>query len=457
MRKVQLRRCLLCILAFLLSVIGYGLIRLHEYFPLEAFLKVQKTLFICSVSIVTMVFLQFLLANHILKGWRYFWHHWRIKNRLEKQMLDAGFGIKRTYHTELPGIKLSFAKDFSKATLIIKNSVKFDKKLDDMVLSAGLGRFTVENHYQMDDSNSYVYELLDASASYKMVFSSFEEFLEYSRKVPTYSLFLDARYSNIPLHHILLIGQTGSGKSVQLLNFLLQMISKDVPYQLYMADHKNSNLAILSEMIDKNKTAIEVDDIIALLEMFVSEMHKRQAELKSLKQKKRKVDSSYFDFGLSPHVFICEEYASFYSVLKKREKKIRDQWESLLYEVVLKGREAGFFVMLVMQKTDATLIGTALRENVPIKIVLGNSGEQTYITAFGNGVSIPKRHYSVGEGVFTEPTIAPDPKLIQCAYCDFDLMEVCESVGCVTTHAKEKNTHVTKNKGRRYYHAGTRR
>ncbi len=77
---------------------------------------------------------------------------------------------------------------------------------------------------------------------------------------------------------------------------------------------------------------------------------------------------------------------------------------------------------MVMQKSDASLIDTAIRDNVPLKIVLGNSETQTYVTAFGAGVEIPNRHYFVGEGVFTEPTLAPEPKIVQCPLCDFDIL-----------------------------------
>ena len=49
------------------------------------------------------------------------------------------------------------------------------------------------------------------------------------------------------------------------------------------------------------------------------------------------------------------------------------------------------------------------------------------MTAFGTGVAIPARHYKVGEGVFTEPVLAPEPKLVQCPYLDFDILSAIES------------------------------
>lgn len=134
-------------------------------------------------------------------------------------------------------------------------------------------------------------------------------------------------------------------------------------------------------------------------------------------------------------MLIIDEYASFVEVLASKEKKTRDPVMAGIYEIILQGRQLGFLICLTMQKSDAKLIDTALRDNIPLKIVLGNSEKQTYITAFGHA-DIPNRHYGSGDGVFTEPSIAPEPKLVQCPYCDFDILKACrESLGGVTTQA----------------------
>lgn len=104
----------------------------------------------------------------------------------------------------------------------------------------------------------------------------------------------------------------------------------------------------------------------------------------------------------------------------------------------MQGRQLGFFLFLVMQKSDATLIDTALRDNIPLKIVLGNSEQQTYVTTFGAGVEIPNRNYKLGEGIFTEPVLAQEPKLVQCPYLNFNILQACKSSpGGVTTRAPE--------------------
>ena len=55
-----------------------------------------------------------------------------------------------------------------------------------------------------------------------------------------------------------------------------------------------------------------------------------------------------------------------------------------------------------MQKSDATILPTHLRENMLFSLVLSNSGEQTYITSFGNEIAstIPERDREKGEGIY---------------------------------------------------------
>lgn len=420
MRKKQAERLVLVASGLIIFALGMGAKMINKTFGISVFNKIFLYACFMSLLIWMLLIVIFLYQNRIYKGFRYFWQYWTITNRLELQMIDANFGIRRAYYIEVPKIKLTFSKDLSLGELRIRNTLKHDKKLDDVVMSSALGKFVVERHYQTDDGNYYVYELIDGSVSFKQNFNTYDDFIRYSKKIPAYKLFLDKR-SIVKLQHCLLVGMTGSGKTYALYSLLLQMLSKDVPYYIYCADPKGSSLAVIGYGIVPERTATDIEGIIRLLEEFVELMRKRKAELKE--KLKTRIDSDYSDFGMSPYVFVCDEYTSFAAVLVSLDKSTRDKVKALIYEVILQGRQLGFFLFLVMQKSDATFIDTALRENMPLKIVLGNSGQQTYVTAFGVGVDIPNRHYQMGEGVFIEPAIAPEPKLVQCPSIGFDIVE----------------------------------
>lgn len=420
MHRGQYTRLMLMIASIICFALSWGAKLLYSYIEYIFFEKVSVYSLNVALAIMVFVLVEWLFSHRIYKGIRYFLQHVIVLNSLELQMIDAGLYIERGNILELPWISLNFDKGLSKGILKIRNSLKFDKKLDDIVLSSALGKYIVERHYATDDGNFYIYEIVDGSMDFKLQFKSFDDYLEYNKKIPTYSLFLDSR-SVVKLQHTLLVGVTGSGKTYCLYNLLLQFYNKEVPYELYYADPKGSSLAVIGQAIAPDRTAVDMAKIIELLEEFVEKMRERKEEIKELL--KSKLDADYSDFNKSPYIFCFDEYASFVSVLANEDKKTRDKVNSLLSEIVLQGRQLGFFVLIIMQKSDANLISTSLRDNIPLKIVLGNSEQQTYVTAFGTGVDIPKRHYNVGEGVFTEPVLAPEPKLVYCPYLDFDILK----------------------------------
>ncbi len=350
---------------------------------------------IFPICIVILIVLEFLIENRFYRGIKYFWYHWTIKRSLQKQLIDAGFSINRGNYIEVPKIIISFEKKFSKGKLKIRNNLRLDKKLDDVVMSAALKRFVVETHWPTDDMNYYIYAIIDGSVSFKMTFENFNEFLEYNRNVDSYEFFLDKR-SVVKLQHTLIVGQTGSGKTYELYNLILQFLKKKIKCNLFFADPKGSSLSVLGLKVSKNRTAITMEGIIELLEEFNVRMEERKVELSELLN--TRLDADYSDFFLEPNIFVFDEYAAFASVISSQDKKTKDRVKKLLYQVILEGRQLGFFLFIIMQKSDATLIDTALRDNIPLKILLGNSEKQTQITAFGAGVDIPNRHYKSGEG-----------------------------------------------------------
>jgi len=155
-------------------------------------------------------------------------------------------------------------------------------------------------------------------------------------------------------------------------------------------------------------------------------MNYRKTEIKEMLN--TKLEATYADFNYEPHIFIFDEFASFQTTIQAMEKKKRDKVMKLLSQVVLQGRQLGFFLWIVMQKSDASLLPTSLRENLPVKFVLGNAENQTYITTFGVGADIPIKDFNLGQGVFTCPDIANTPKICHFSYLDFDILKAVTSL-----------------------------
>ncbi|MDB8726871.1 FtsK/SpoIIIE domain-containing protein [[Ruminococcus] gnavus] len=387
-----------------------------------------KILLLCTTAVIMLILsfalLGWAVRNQIDRGLKYAWKHYVLVLRLRKELLDAGIYTTRKIGVEkvavIPWVTVDFAPDFRSGRVYIKNSIQFHDKLAKIDISSALGGYVVEQAYLTDDAEHYYFDFYDARYDKRLVFHNFGEFKAYSDSVGDYELFID-RDTTLPLTHQLLVGQTGSGKSYALFGYILQMYEKQIPYNLYFADPKESSIALLGERISPDNTASDFDEIVALLEHFVSGMEERQAEIKE--RLSTMIDGDYRDFGLSPHLLIFDEFSAFSQRLAEKDKKQRDHVSSLLAQIVLKGRQSGFFLWIVMQQSGSNSIPTFIRDNLPWKVVLGNAEDQTYVTAFGAGTDIPLRKLGVGEGVFTYPTVANKPKLCSFATLDFNILD----------------------------------
>ena len=224
---------------------------------------------------------------------------------------------------------------------------------------------------------------------------------------------------NIKPQHMLIVGATRSGKTYMLYELILEMLQKAIRYDLYLADPKRSSLWAVGNAIGAQHNAVTIDNIIAELDAFHTEMMKRSSELAELL--KTQIDADYRTFHLSPSVFVFDEFAAFMGALQTYPKAERDAVMANLRDIVLMGAQLGYFIVIVMQKSDANTLPTMLRDSLTFKIVLGNAEDTTYTTAFGAGTEIPRHNFRVGEGVYTDAGYANTPKLVTIPTLDFDL------------------------------------
>lgn len=125
-----------------------------------------------SAAIFCAVIVAVVVRTRLYRGPRYALRHNGVATRLRYGLLDAGVCARRDWpffgqFDQLPKFRISFADDFRTAKLEVGNSIKADKRLDDVDLSAALRGYVVERHFSSIDRNFYVYELLDAQADYK--------------------------------------------------------------------------------------------------------------------------------------------------------------------------------------------------------------------------------------------------------------------------------------------------
>jgi len=439
LEKKQRGKILYSITVTALLLMGGSLLSLYHqtWFDIRTlyiapFVRIAYTLIlVLAVLMILMAVFAYILKHSIYKGFRYFFLHARLMPKVRKALLEAGFYIKENNVVRLPKIILFFNDDCTHGTVIIESHIKHVKPFDTINLSSCLGDFIVDQNYLSDDGNKHIFKISHINLQKQRVFNSESEFFAYSKdRCGDYELFVDD-VTKINIHHLLIVGQTGSGKTYASVSFILQLLDKSVKHQLYFADPKTSTLLNIGQRVSKENTAYEINDIVDLLRTFNQKMDERKLQVKERLNERENWDGEYSTFGFPANILVFDEFASFQANLSGLPKKERDETMAILRTVVLQGRQLGFFLILAMQKSDATTISTDIRDNLVGKFVLGTSERTTYETCFGaSGASnVPNRLYQAGQGVFTYSGIGNGkPEICHFPTLNFDVLEAIESL-----------------------------
>lgn len=370
------------------------------------------------------VIAEFLSYHGIRYGVRYCFRHAKICFKIAMELQNAKvINDGLVFHT-LPSVKLDLDPDLIKGRLKIHNTARFAPRLENLDVSPNLSMYRVEEVKKSRDENWLLYDFVDAKRDYRLTFDTLDDFKARCAECGTYQFFLDAR-TRFTLCHALIVGGTGSGKTYLLYSLILQSLLKKLNFNLYLADAKGADVYQLGCNIVPQTTARDEDEIIDLLERFQSEMTKRQHEMADAL--KESIDKSYMDFGMSPHVLIFDELTAFLVQLKTRDKATRDKVTAILSNIVLKGRSVGCFLIVAMQKSDASTIDTAIRDNLVLKVCLGNAEPTTITTCFGAGADVPQLDLRLGEGFYTLQGQQNKPKIVMGSTINFDILRALKA------------------------------
>lgn len=151
--------------------------------------------------------------------------------------------------------------------------------------------------------------------------------------------------------HVLLAGTTGSGKTALLRSLLLSLAMQNHPgrVQLVMIDPKARGLSPLADLphVWRGRGVIAgVDEAVALLDLLVAEMVRRDAA----------------GCNLPRLVVAIDELAD---LLQSGGKGVAEA----LTRLTQRGREAGVHVVAATQRPAAALVGGLVKANFPVRLV----------------------------------------------------------------------------------------
>lgn len=188
----------------------------------------------------------------------------------------------------------------------------------------------------------------------------------------------------VKIPHCLVTGATGGGKSFFLFYLvrsffnLKNKVGDPLECIVKVLDPKMSDLSFLDSIMPED-VFFSKDKILMQLRLAVEEMEERYTLMR--KAENQKVGSNFLDHNLSPYVIFFDEFIAFaISLEKSKKEELRDR----LFQIILKGRQAGIFIVLTGQRADAEFMPGAIRDNLGLRVSLGNLSKDGYKMTFGD-------------------------------------------------------------------------
>lgn len=179
-------------------------------------------------------------------------------------------------------------------------------------------------------------------------------------------------YDKLP--HMLIAGGTGGGKTYFILTIIEALLRCNAV--MYVLDPKNADLADLAVVMPE--VYYKKEDITACIDRFYDGMMERSEAMKRMAN--YKTGENYVYLGLAPHFLIFDEYVAFMEMLTTKENAAV---LNKLKQIVMLGRQAGYFLILACQRPDAKYLGDGIRDQFNFRVALGRMSELGYSMMFG--------------------------------------------------------------------------
>ncbi|KSV97655.1 cell division protein FtsK [Bacillus velezensis] len=178
------------------------------------------------------------------------------------------------------------------------------------------------------------------------------------------------------LPHMLISGGTGGGKTYFMLTIIKACVGLGADVKIL--DPKNADLADLEEVLPK-RVYSQKTGILMCLRKSVDGMMERMDEMK--KMPNYKTGENYAYLGLKPVFIFFDEYVAFMDLLDMSE---RNKALSYMKQLVMLGRQAGYFLVLGAQRPDAKYLVDGIRDQFSFRVSLGLMSDTGYGMMFGD-------------------------------------------------------------------------
>ncbi|HHW8678106.1 TPA: FtsK/SpoIIIE domain-containing protein [Staphylococcus aureus] len=176
--------------------------------------------------------------------------------------------------------------------------------------------------------------------------------------------------------HALITGVTGGGKTYFLFYMIRELFKRNAEVRLL--DPKISDLSFMKNVIGAEKVGDTKGQIFKQLREANEEMERRFRMMSESEH--YQLGSNFRNFDLPPYFVIFDEVTAFTSTLDKKELQ---EMNDYLINIIMKGRQAGVFMFLTAQRPDADVIKGNVRDQLGLRVSMGNLSADGYRMTFG--------------------------------------------------------------------------
>jgi len=183
-------------------------------------------------------------------------------------------------------------------------------------------------------------------------------------------------YDMVEHPHLLIAGETGSGKSTQLRAIIPTLIQAKAPHELhlYMADLKRSEFHLFRNVQHVQKVVTQAKDLYGVCSFLKAEMERRGDLLDQYEA--THIDDLPPAQG-APYIILCIDEVA----LLKKEKKIME----IIEDISSIGRALGVFLILSMQRPDSEVLDGKLKQNLTVRMAFKHADEINSRITIGTG------------------------------------------------------------------------
>lgn len=199
--------------------------------------------------------------------------------------------------------------------------------------------------------------------------------------------------------HILIGGDTGTGKSIFLMLTLANLINQYDNVELYMLQIRKSDLVVFSKCKQVKYMARNLEEAHAVIKHLNNICVEREKEIEKHLDKDilNIVDyNRYFKNKPMKYIYLILDEFSFFvpnNTDTTRDKRLKKEILSYIKNLVVSSRASGIFVITSLQKPTSTSIPVDIKSQLTTRVCfrIGDSATSMVVLNNGNGTKLEDR------------------------------------------------------------------